>query len=114
MERFGFSQRQLPYFRTIHSMAFLMLGLNRNQTLQYSDYKRLGALFGMRVTGDFEADGREGQLIKFVEEQARVRCMDLVDCGRELAPSISPFLLRKYRDSLDAYKLDILGLQVVS
>ncbi len=39
--RFGFSVEQMPFFRTIHSLAFRQLGLSRQQVMQHSHYQEL-------------------------------------------------------------------------
>ena len=34
MDKFNLSEDDLPYFRTLHSLAFRMLGIKKNQVMQ--------------------------------------------------------------------------------
>jgi superfamily I DNA/RNA helicase len=46
-EKFGFKRQQLPYFRTLHSLAFQELQLSREDVMQLRDYKRIGLALGL-------------------------------------------------------------------
>lgn len=50
-ERFGFTKDDMPYFRTIHSLAFLQLGMKPSAMLQRTNYKELGEKLGIEVSG---------------------------------------------------------------
>ena len=39
MERFDLSQRDLPFFRTLHSLAFRQLGLSKESVMDLKDIK---------------------------------------------------------------------------
>lgn len=47
--RFGFSNKKMPYFRTIHSLAFQGLGLSHTDVMQYQHYKDLGVILGVKL-----------------------------------------------------------------
>jgi len=104
MARFGFKEHQLPYFKTIHALCYSELGITRNQTMQHGDWKELSSEFNYKLHGDFEDEQGTGQLVRFVEEQARVRCIGLEDCAQDLAPELSPHLLRRYATLYKKYK----------
>lgn len=50
-ERFGFTKDNMPYFRTIHSLAFMQLGMKPSSMLQRTNYKELGEKLGIEVSG---------------------------------------------------------------
>ena len=42
MDKFNYTEDDLPYFRTLHSLAFRRLGLNKEQVMQKRHYEDLG------------------------------------------------------------------------
>lgn len=50
MERFKLTKERLPWFRTLHSMAFKTTGANRDDIMQERDYKELGYELGFQFT----------------------------------------------------------------
>ena len=42
MKQFNYTEDDLPYFRTLHSLAFRKLGLKKDQVMQPRHYKDLG------------------------------------------------------------------------
>ena len=52
MDRFGYSEDDLPYFRTLHSLAFRRLGLQKENVMQKRHYEYLGKKIGFPV--DYE------------------------------------------------------------
>jgi len=38
--RFGMSEKELPYFRTLHSLAYQMLGMGRSSLMSQKDYQK--------------------------------------------------------------------------
>ena len=55
-ERFGLTKRQLPHFRTLHSLAFKMLGLTKNEVLSKTSIQEFGSIMGLRITGSVSLD----------------------------------------------------------
>lgn len=47
-DRFRFNKSDLHYFRTIHSLAFMLMGLKRDQVMQNKDYKKIGDHLGLK------------------------------------------------------------------
>jgi superfamily I DNA/RNA helicase len=81
--RFRLERRQLPHFRTLHSMCFRQLGLTPGDVL---DTQRLQREFspyaGVELTGRWGEDGAfhgyaEGDRLLFMENLARVRGVPL-------------------------------------
>jgi DNA helicase-2/ATP-dependent DNA helicase PcrA len=76
---FNCDSDDLPYFRTLHSLAFQQLGLSRSQVFNEDQRKDFGDLMGLEITGrsSFEegsfAFSKKGDQILGMIEVARVR-----------------------------------------
>ena len=56
-ERFGLSLDELPYFRTLHSLAYRLTGLSGDQIMQGSHYREIEAKIGIPlVSGTLRPD----------------------------------------------------------
>lgn len=100
--------KDMVYFRTIHSLCFRELQLNRNQVMQDTDYKRLAKDVGMDVNRAVDQDfglptgTGIGDRIIFFEQYARStgkRFESVLD-----ANNINPWLGKQYRAALKRYK----------
>ena len=49
MKKFNFSEDDLPYFRTLHSLAFRRLGIKKENVMQRRHYEDLGKKMGIMV-----------------------------------------------------------------
>ena len=49
MKKFNFSEDDLPYFRTLHSLAFRRLGLKKEDVMQSKHYEDLGKKMNVRL-----------------------------------------------------------------
>ena len=75
IKKFNLTEDDLPYFRTLHSLAFRKLGLKRDQVMQSSHYKDLGKKLGFPVTyaehqsdhGIFTSDSEYLQIINLAK-----------------------------------------------
>ena len=57
IKKFNLTEDDLPYFRTLHSLAFRKLGLKKDQVMQSRHYKDLGKKLGFPVTyAEHQAD----------------------------------------------------------
>jgi len=56
--KFGLSRNDFVYFRTLHSLAFRMLGLRREQVVGPQHYRELSEKLGMKFTGYYTEDLR--------------------------------------------------------
>lgn len=82
--KFGLSSTQLPYFRTIHSLCFRLLGLRNSEIFEGNKLKEFGEWIGMRVTGRWTEDGlfngwAEGDRIIHLDNLARVTGVSLLE-----------------------------------
>jgi superfamily I DNA/RNA helicase len=76
IKKFNLTEDDLPYFRTLHSLAFRKLGLKKDQVMQSSHYKNLGRKLGFPVTyaehqedhgGFFTTDSEYLQIINLAQ-----------------------------------------------
>ena len=68
IKKFNLTEDDLPYFRTLHSLAFRKLGLKKDQVMQTRHYKDLGDKLGFPVT---YADYQESRLRHYHQTSMR-------------------------------------------
>jgi len=51
ISEFGYKEKDLPYFRTIHSLAFRDLGISKYDMMNYRNYKEFSMAMGMHFLG---------------------------------------------------------------
>jgi superfamily I DNA/RNA helicase len=56
MQQFGFDEKRFPYFRTLHSLAFRELGLQRDEVMTNTHYRKLGKALGVEFKGIYDED----------------------------------------------------------
>jgi DNA helicase-2/ATP-dependent DNA helicase PcrA len=85
MSKFGFEDKQLPFFRTIHSLAFRQLSLSKSQVMQKQHYVEFGDAMGIEVQGSVSMEEgsyygmHAGDRLIFVDGLARNRMVSLED-----------------------------------
>ena len=110
--RFGFDPQDLPYFRTIHSLAFRETGTRQGDIMQRSDYRHIADLLGVSFTGYVDpADGpalpsREGDLSLQWLDYSRARCIPLKEVWRRSGEAVEWSLVKLFADTVAAYKAD--------
>lgn len=109
--RFGFAERELPYFRTIHSLAFMQLGLSREQVLRREHFSELGDILGIEVTGNTTMEEgatygmKEGDRLLFLEGLARITGKPLKQIWEEAdEDDIDWYALEQVARTLRVYK----------
>ena len=83
--KFGITNTQLPYFRTLHSLAFRQLGLTRENVMGKQDIDELNEKLNLKLTGKTQSE--DGHLfamthddrLAFIENLARMRYVSLED-----------------------------------
>lgn len=82
MERFGFEEADLPYFRTFHSLAFRELGLTRNCVFNWKHREEIASMLGLRFShgSELEEGGvpsgyYNGDRYAFLDSYSRARCV---------------------------------------
>jgi len=113
MVQFGFDSSRFPYFRTLHSLAFKELGLQRNEVMTNSHYRKLGKALGVEFKGIYDEDlgvhtgDGLGDKCSRMDSLARVglrtveQQYDLVNI-----PDLTLHAARQYSSALMLYKRD--------
>jgi superfamily I DNA/RNA helicase len=111
IERFKCTEKDLPFFRTLHSLAFRQLGIKRDQVMQWSHYKELGEKLGMALRSRKNVeDGTTYGMTKeermmFLEGLSRIKQEGLRDTwGDSDEEEIDWFELERYARALKEYK----------
>lgn len=109
-EKFGFKRAQLPYFRTLHSLAFQELHMSREDVMQSRDYKRIGEVLGLQFGWvDFD-DGmivptaNTGDQMLYVIGLSRSKMITLEEAHAECGFEFNWWELKRLADSLVEYK----------
>jgi superfamily I DNA/RNA helicase len=56
MVQFNFDENRFPYFRTLHSLAFKELGMQRDEVMTNAHYRRFGKALGVEFRGIYDED----------------------------------------------------------
>lgn len=111
MEQFGFDEARFPYFRTLHSLAFRQLGLQRDEVMTNAHYRKLGKALGVEFKGIYDenlalhtGDGL-GDKCSRVESLARVGLRSIEQqYNMESVNELSLHAVNQYDASLRKYK----------
>jgi len=111
MQQFNLEEERFPYFRTLHSLAFRMLELKRDDIMTNSHYRRLGKALGVKFKGIYDenlgihlGDGL-GDKCSRIESLARISMRSLEDqYNFTQIPDLTLHAVRQYDNSLRAYK----------
>ena len=114
VNKFNISDRDLPFFRTLHSLAFRQLGLTRESVVSHTDIKDLNEKMNLRLTGRTTSD--EGHIfgmthddrLAFIENLARVRNIPLKEQWHEVEDAVGWFELERFARGLELFKKDRL------
>ena len=114
MSKFNFSEDDLPYFRTLHSLAFRMLGVKKERVMKHSDYREFGLKCGIPIKTAWhnESDGifnSDNEYLRIINK-AKVMGTDVLDeyNKNEHGLDIERDLLYLLDQELSRYKKDRL------
>ena len=103
-KRIDLTEKQTPWFRTLHSMAFRRLGMSRTEVLDNTHYEKVCEMLGMKFSGfiDLEAPayGPEGNKCLAIIEYSRNTLQDLKKAWSTHGGSIDWFKLVLNQDFL--------------
>ena len=83
MTKFNLQEQDLPWWKTLHSLAFSQLGLSRSQIMGFGDYTQLCGQLGLSITNKgMSEDGNisglsKGDRLFFMENMARAKMVPL-------------------------------------
>jgi DNA helicase-2/ATP-dependent DNA helicase PcrA len=110
-EKFNKPHHEFPYFKTLHSMAFKQLGMQRAQVMGFGNWIDIARLLGFSISGrGMSEDGtfagfEKGDRLLFTENLARVQCTDLRTLWATMPNEDLDILeLEQLRDTLAEYK----------
>ena len=104
------TKKDIPYFQTLHSLAFNQLGLKEENVMQEEHYKKIGETCGIQIkyakhetnqwNGIFSSDSEYLSLINL----ARVKQID----------PLEQFDLNEHLTWIDRYKLDAIAKEIIN
>jgi DNA helicase-2/ATP-dependent DNA helicase PcrA len=106
IKKFNLTEDDLPYFRTLHSLAFRKLGLKKDQVMQPRHYKDLGKKLGFPVS---YAEHQEDQGI-FTSDSEYLQIINLAKL-RNITPE-KQYELQEYTQDLERNKLTIISHEI--
>lgn len=110
MKKFNLQSRQLPWFRTLHSLCFAALGLSSSEVLEGSKLVEFGDWIGVKVSGKVSMEEGTtfgfdvGDRCLFMENLARVRGIPLQQQWTEDNDDLPWVLVEKIGRGLAEYK----------
>lgn len=112
MEKFSVTRDELPYFRTLHSLAYRSLGLSRQEVLSKRHLTEIGGMIGLKLTGGITPDevGENmtlGDRMLFMEGFARSVCRSVEEIWRDKGENITWWQLKHFVDTYNHYKQDL-------
>ena len=103
MIRFNLSSKQLPYFRTLHSLAFSYMGIKPSQVMNNEDYKFIAERLGIPPFSKIPL-GRDNNAMGFRSEDKILSIIDEARLsGREVRDvyNFHPNAMDVYWDTVD-------------
>jgi len=107
--KFKLEDKQLPYFRTLHSFAFNQLGMTTSEVMSRSNYKEFSLNYGMDLGSVTEGEDAGGSITtdnRLINEinLARMKNMELDHYYNEANLDVSWHALLRASLSLEEYK----------
>ena len=103
-KKFNLTEDDLPYFRTLHSLAFQRLGIKKENVMQRRHYKDLGEKIGFPVTYAVYENDHNGI---FTTDSEYLRIINLSKL-RNITPE-QQFDLNEHNQDLERNKLRIIA-----
>lgn len=111
MAKFNLTDFDLPWWKTLHSLAFSQLGLARSQVMGFADNLNICQQLGISITNKGMSDDgnisglSKGDRLFFMENMARAKMMTLEDYHAEnWFEDIPWYELERFSKTLIAYK----------
>lgn len=113
MLKFNLDEDRFPYFRTLHSLAFKQLGLQRDEVMTHNHYRRFGKAMGINFKGIYDealgfslGDGL-GDKCSRIESLARMG-IRTIEQQYQLsdATDLNLHAVKQYHNALLKYKRD--------
>lgn len=112
-DQFRLTAENFPYIRTLHSLAYQVLGVKRNEVLQPQNYKELGEYLGLDFSSsNVLEDGVPamkylGDRYTFMDGYARARKISTDQVWRKFGDyDLNIWEFERFRNALREYKMD--------
>lgn len=112
-KRFGVAAKDLPFFSTLHSMAYRQLGATGATIMGAEDYNELGALLQVQFTASYNqlegppTTGPKGSRMLQVVGYARSRHITLEQAWRHAGEGVNWFELVQLQGALQEFKTQL-------
>lgn len=113
----GIATESLPWFRTIHSLAYQVLGMTRSEIIDDEDWKVFADLVGDRITGggyDPETGrvgGAEGDRMLRVQDYAASTGLSLEEAFDAVGDeSLNWYATKRFAEAYQAFKLSLANM----
>ena len=102
-----YSQKDLKYFRTLHSLAFTKLGMKKSEVMQDEHYEDIGRKLGIEVTVYSNGEDKTG----FVDSDSEY--FNLINAARIKENTLEEeYNTDMYSEDIDKHQLKILNDEV--
>jgi len=110
--RFGLQPSSLPYFRTLHSLAYAQAGVRQAEVMGRKDMLAFGELVGMNFSAYISMDGPmvaggEGDKMMQILAYSRATCKTLEEAWHETGEGVEWFELQYFAESFANFKRDM-------
>ncbi len=112
-DKFKCDRADLPYFRTLHSLAFQELGLGKLQVMGSPQYTALGEALGlefsayMDMTEGIPMSAKTGDQVLYMVGMAAAKLITLEEQYQSMrSTDVQWFALKQFADTLAAFKAD--------
>lgn len=112
--KFGLDpEKDLPWFRTIHSLAYFKLELTRDEVMTRKDWREFSEFAGYQLTGSFDSHGtpmgydKLGDQMLRVIDYAKATETDLMKAWSMLDCPFDWWTIEQFDAMLKSYKTDI-------
>jgi superfamily I DNA/RNA helicase len=107
--KFGFKERDFPFFRTFHSIAFRLIGASRSNMIQKGHFIELGKLLGLNFIANSSMEELPGTVdsgdrFLFLYNYARNTCQDLRTVWNKYGENSNWFRLEQVVETYELYK----------
>lgn len=115
---FNLLPQEMPFFKTLHAMGYMMLGMQREDVMSRADWRAFAAELGTQINGPSEQFLEDGALLptgmaagdKYLRviERAKMRCLTLeqeYNEGQHYGLDFS--MMQRFNQLLDVYKAQL-------
>jgi len=109
-KKFKIEKKRFKYFRTIHSLGFMQLGLSREEIMDYYDYKSIADELSLDITRFLDEDekygNKDGDNCVQIHNLSRAKMIPLEEewANAELQVSIRYEVVEQWANAVQQYK----------